>query len=469
MRRFAALVASSVILTSCALIDSRPTVPEPAPTGTESPTTTAGATTTSIVTEDLIVTGCPAPDSPFSILCETVALIESHYVDPIDLEALAAGAVAGVEELGEPGIAEGTLICAVPDTVAFLDLCRLIDERNTPPDTAVEAAMVGMIGEALDPNSAYLTPVALELTEEDQSGQVEGIGALVTTEDLTSDDPESTPCAVISETCRLVIVSTLEGSPARAAGLQPDDQMISVEGRSIVGRAFDEVTAEVRGPAGTAVTIGFRRGEETFDLTITREAVDIPTVEWEMVGDVGYLRLFQFTLNADRQVRTALNGVLEAGATTIVFDLRNNPGGALSTSVSVASEFLAEGLVLRTEAPGEDIPYAVEPGGVATDPSLPVLVLLNRGSASGSEVVAGALQEAGRAQVIGEPSFGKNTVQQRFPLSNGGAVKLTIARWVTPGGLDFGGDGIQPDVELDLPVDLSVPEVVALALASVQR
>ena len=463
MIRLVRLAALAAIVASCGFVDGRPSDTS-TPDTTSTTTTVPATTTTSVITRDLTVTDCPAPESPFSILCETVALIESHYVDPVDLDALARGAALGVERLTEPGGYTDPLTCAVPDTESFLALCVAIDERDVPPDIAVESALVGMIAETLDPNSAYLTPVALQLTAQDQTGQVEGIGALVTTEDLTSDDPEATPCPVISETCRLVVVSVFQGSPAEAAGLMPDDVMISVNGTSILDRAFDEVTAEVRGPSGTSVTIGIRRGPTTFEVSIVRQAIDIPTVQSEMVGTVGYLRLFQFTLNADEQVRQALGELLDAGATAIVFDLRDNPGGALTTSVAVASEFLAEGLVLRTEAPDQDIPYEVQPGGLATDPGLPVLVLLNRGSASGSEVVAGALQEAGRATIIGEASFGKNTVQQRFNLSNGGAAKLTIARWVTPGGTDFGGDGIQPDIDADLPAGLSIPEVVASAL-----
>ena len=240
--------------------------------------------------------------------------------------------------------------------------------------------------------------------------------------------------------------------------------MITVDGESITGKGFDEVTATVRGPAGTDVRLGFVRDGRPFEVTITRAAVDIPVSTWEMVGSVGYVRLNLFTLNAGEQIRTALEGVLAAGATTLVFDLRDNPGGTLTSAIDVASEFIGEGLVLITQAPDEEIPYEVEPGGLATDRSLPMVVILNRGSASASEVVAGALQETGRATIVGDASFGKNTVQQRFPLSNGGALKLTIARWVTPSGTDFGGDGIQPDNEVDLDARAPVPEVVAAAL-----
>jgi carboxyl-terminal processing protease len=430
-------------------------------TTTSLPSTT---TTTTLVAPEVGAARCPAPDSDFSILCEAVALIEANYVDPVGATELMAAALAGLEQL-EDGSSTEPVTCVVPDPEVYAPLCQEIALRDLSAVAAAEAAVVG-IAEALDANSAYLTPTALELTREDSTGQVEGIGALVTTEDLTSDDPEASRCQLLSDTCRLVIVSTLEGSPAQAAGLQEGDQMVTVDGETITGRGFEEVTAIVRGPSGTDVRLGFVRDGRPFEVTITRAAVDIPVATWEMVGNVGYVRLNFFTLNAGEQIRSALEEVLAAGATTLVLDLRNNPGGTLTAAIDVASEFLADGLVLITQAPDEETPYEVEPGGVATDDSLRLVVILNRGSASASEVVAGALQESGRATIVGDASFGKNTVQQRFPLSNGGAFKLTIARWVTPDGTDFGGDGIQPDGAVDIDGLAPVPEVVAAALAA---
>jgi carboxyl-terminal processing protease len=204
------------------------------------------------------------------------------------------------------------------------------------------------------------------------------------------------------------------------------------------------------------------RGDELFTVTITRAAIEIPIADWTVIEDVGYLQLNLFTNNSDEVVHEALRELLEDGATSLVFDLRNNPGGSLDSSVEIASEFLGDGLVLRTESPDSVIPYEVRGGGVLTDPSFPVRILVNRGSASASEVVSGALKETGRALVIGESTFGKNTVQQRFPLSHGGAIKMTIARWVTPSGIDFGEDGISPDIEAEIPLDLTPEEIVAL-------
>jgi carboxyl-terminal processing protease len=227
---------------------------------------------------------------------------------------------------------------------------------------------------------------------------------------------------------------------------------------------IDEVTDQVRGPAGTEVSVGLDRDGELLEFDIVRASVDIPIAEWEMVGDVGYLRFNLFTVNADAQVREGLRELLSAGARGIVFDVRDNPGGALQAAVEVTSEFLAEGEVVRTESPDDATSYQVTGDGVATDPALPLWMVVNQGSASASEVMAGVLGETGRAVVLGENTFGKNTVQQRFPLGNGGALKLTIARWVTPGGQDFGAVGITPDIEAEFPFDMSATEVVERVL-----
>jgi carboxyl-terminal processing protease len=197
-------------------------------------------------------------------------------------------------------------------------------------------------------------------------------------------------------------------------------------------------------------------------FTMTRAEIVVPVIEPELVeGHVGYIKLNLFTENADAEFKIELQKLVFAGADWLILDLRDNPGGSLDTTVNIVSEFLAEGVVVRTVAPNEEITYRVEEGGVATDTELPLVILVNRGSASASEVVSATLQESGRALVIGERTFGKNTVQQRFGLSNGAALKLTVARWVTPGGNDFGGSGVLPDVETDLPTDIPLDDLVA--------
>ncbi|HEX2153938.1 MAG TPA: S41 family peptidase [Acidimicrobiia bacterium] len=431
-----------------------PTTSAPEST-TTAPTTTEPAPTTSApVARDFET--APCGELSGALLCEAYELIRRHYVDPVTDEALVDGALSALASADVPA-GEGFEVCPLPSD-EFVELCETVADGELDGEAAAEAALAGMTYLALDPNSGYFDAETLELIEEEQSGQIEGIGALVATEEEGSDQPNS--CQIISPTCRLRVVSTIEGGPARAADLQPDDEFLAVDGESIEGWTVDQVTSLVRGPAGTDVDLTMSRGSEEFTVTLTRATVQVPVVESEAVGDVAYIKLNIFTDNADEQLRGELEPLLEQGASTIVLDLRNNPGGLLETAINVTSEFLDEGLVVKTESPESVTPYSVTPGGIATDSDLEVYVVVNQGSASASEVVAGALADANRALVVGQNTFGKNTVQQRFPLSNGGAVKLTIARWLTPDGHDFGEGGITPDVNLELGEDLTAAEVV---------
>lgn len=401
---------------------------------------------------------CTAADPGIVVLCEAIELIQTRYVDPIPDATLVGAGVSGVDTLAGGGTV-GDLSCDIDDAVVE-PMCDAIDAAAAEPSDAVEAALTAIAFETLDPNSVYLDEDALRLAEEETTGQIEGIGALVSTEDLTPGATPGSACRVASGTCHLLVVSTFAGSPAREAGVLPADRIVSVDGTDIEGMLFEEVTGLIRGQAGTTVTVGFERGDRAVELTMARAAIDIPVAQWETIGDVGYLRLNVFTLGSPAQVKTGLTELLAAGATTVVLDLRDNPGGALQAAIEVASQFLDDGEVAVTQSPEGDTAYQVVDGGVAADASIRVIVVVNRGSASASEVVSGVLAETGRATVIGDNTFGKNTVQQRFPLANGGALKLTIARWVTPGGHDFGEVGLEPDIRLDVPVDLSPEEVV---------
>ncbi|MGC2239644.1 MAG: S41 family peptidase, partial [Acidimicrobiia bacterium] len=194
-------------------------------------------------------------------------------------------------------------------------------------------------------------------------------------------------------------------------------------------------------------------------------AVAIPVIVDEVVDNTGYIGLNLFSDNADEQFEDALRSELAQGVDSLVIDLRDNPGGLLDTSIAIASLFLPEGDVVVTESPDSKVSYPVS-GNVIVPADIRVVFVVNRGSASASEVVTGVLQERGRVTVVGENTFGKNTVQQRFGLSNGGALKLTIARWLTPGGLDFGQVGITPDVADDIAAGLPIADVVHEALAA---
>lgn len=466
MRRTAPVLFVA-ILSACALVggESSTTVVEttaPAVESTTTSSTVAQTTNPTLVSDELTTPPCPAPESDFAPLCEAYDLIVRNYVDPVDVPSLADAALLGVQSLVTPGAAPGPLTCPVPDD-AFVRVCEELEALDAGAD-ALEPILFGMAEFGLDPNSSYITPQALALIQEEQGGSVEGIGALVTTEDRTSDDPANTTCNIVSNTCPLVIVSTLPNSPAAGAGVRAGDEFVAVDGVLVDGLSVDEVTSVVRGPAGTDIVITFARNGELIDVTITRAAIEIPVTEVESFGDIGYLRLNLFTSNAGDQVEEDLQSLLDAGATTIVLDLRDNPGGTLDAALDVTSEFLDDGLVVRTVGPDEERNYPVREGGIATDPAIKVIVLVNRGSASASEVLAGALQERGRAQIVGETTFGKNTVQQRFALSNGGAMRLTIARWITPGGLDF-DNGIVPDIPLVLDSALTPTQLIALVVS----
>jgi carboxyl-terminal processing protease len=449
---------SLLLVSGCTLLGGSDTT-----VATETTITSAAPSSTGTASggRPLRLVGCDPADSDVEIVCEAYDLIRRHYVDPITDQEMADASRRGLEDLDGTD-ATGEIVCAAP-AVPFQEACELAPVEAENSVEAAEAMVRGLTSFGLDANSVYFDPEALALVEEEQHGEIQGIGALVTAEDSSSGEPEL--CSVISETCRLYIISTIAGTPAEEAGLERDDVIVAVNGEDVRGRTLDEVTATVRGPAGTEVTLTVERNGERIDIDLTRAAVTIPAVVSQVVDDAGYLALNLFSENADEQFEEALIGLLDQGVGTLVIDLRDNPGGLLDTAIEVASAFLPDGDVVVTEAPESSTSYPVT-GNLVVPSDIEVVFIVNRGSASASEVVAAVLQERGRATVIGENTFGKNTVQQRFNLSNGGALKLTIARWLTPGGLDFGHVGVTPDVIDEIEVGLTPETVVAEALAA---
>ncbi len=435
------------------------------PTSTASVPPTTGSTTVSGPSGEerpLETVGCDAPASEVVIVCEAFDLIRRHYVDPVDPGAMAAAAAEGLASI-EPGSSSDSLTCALPSE-EFQATCELAGSAGLDTATTAEVMVASIVGHALDPNSAYFTAAALERLEEEDHGEIEGIGALVSAED-ESIEGDNKQCSVISESCRLLIVSTIEGAPARAAGLERDDVIVGVDGESIIGWNLDEVTSRVRGPAGTPVTLTIDRAGDTLEVTIVRAAVRIPVLEHEVVDGVGYVKLYTFSDQADEAFEAAVIDLLARGVDRLVIDLRDNPGGLLDTAIGVTSVFLPDGLVVVTAGPDRQLTYEVT-GRPIVPEGIEVEVVVNKGSASASEVVSAVLQERGRVTLLGESTFGKNTVQQRYGLSNGGALKLTIARWLTPEGLDFGGVGVTPDIELAIPEDAGPADVVAAVTAA---
>jgi carboxyl-terminal processing protease len=284
------------------------------------------------------------------------------------------------------------------------------------------------------------------------SGEFSGIGAEMSVKNL-KNPADLTSCTQLSDTCALVVVAPLADSPAEAAGLKSGDVILKVDGVSVNGSTLQQEVTKVRGEPGTKVTLTFKRDAKTLELTITRAKITQREVTSKMLdGKIGYIALHGFSATSADQFRTELKKLLDAGAVSIIFDLRDNPGGYIDAAQKIASEFIGSGLIFSQESSGGNIKRWESTGdGLATDPKLRVAVLVNGGSASASEIVAGALKDTKRATIIGQHTYGKNTVQVWAPLENDGGVRITISRWFTPLHHSVAPDGVQPDIKVTIP------------------
>ncbi len=342
----------------------------------------------------------------------------------------------------------------------FWDTYHTINERyaggDVDRDALIQGAIRGMIEALEDPYSSYLTSDEYRESLQGISGEFEGIGAEIATE--APDDTQG--CATLGPDCRLVIVAPLDGSPAEAGGLRAGDLILAVDGVPLDGLTVDGARDRIRGPKGSVVVLTVQRGaDDPFPIELTRDVIRSQEVESETYadGDVGYVRLNGFSDRGALDLETAVLAHMDAGRTQLILDLRGNPGGYVTAARDVASEFIATGPVFwEEEANGVQVPTDAVPGGVATDPSLTVLCLVDGGSASASEIVAGALQDTGRARLVGATTFGKGTVQQWQELTGeGGAFRLTIAKWLTPDRRWINDVGLEPDVVVTIPDDVA--------------
>lgn len=251
----------------------------------------------------------------------------------------------------------------------------------------------------------------------------------------------------------LVVVSPLSGSPAEKAGLQPGDIVTAVDGTSVNGSTLNDQITRVRGKTGTQVTLTIKRGDSTFDVAITRAEITMKEVTTKLIdGHIGYIALHGFSDASPDEFHAGLKSLLDQGADQIVFDLRNDGGGYILSAQKIASEFVSSGTIFTQESAGGEVKtWDATAGGLATNPKIPVVVLVNGGSASASEIVTAALKELGRATIIGEHTYGKNTVQVWAPLQNGGGVRITISRWFPPNHDSVHPDGVQPDIAVTIP------------------
>src|SRR6266508_5221808 len=292
-------------------------------------------------------------------------------------------------------------------------------------------------------HTRYLPPEAAQAERESLDGKFEGIGAYI---DVRNDQP--------------LIVQPIEGSPAERAGLRPGDLILKVNGEDVHGVTVEQLRSKVRGRKGTSVTLTIEHeGEDLpIDVNVMREEINVPSVSWRLLADkTALVHLNQFAARSSDEMKKAITDAQAQGATAMVLDLRNNPGGLVNELVGVASQFLPEGttVLLEQDRAGDRKPYKTSAGGAAT--TIPLVVLVNNNTASSAEILAGALKDAGRARLIGEPTFGTATVLRTFNLNDGAQVRIGTTQWLTPKGQVVRGKGIQPD-----EVIMLAPDVVPL-------
>lgn len=356
-----------------------------------------------------------------------------------------SGPVPGLSDIlpSAPGAQPEQQTATPEDTqalfVPFWEAWNVVHEQyvDQPVDDEklMQGAIRGMMEALNDDHTFYMEPQAVESENSALQGEYEGIGAYV---DTDGD--------------YLTIVSAIEGSPAEAAGLQAGDKVIAIDGEDMTGVAPEDARLKVLGPEGTQVTLTIaREGEaEPMEVTITRAKITIHSAEGEMLeNDIAYIDINTFGDKTTQELHDALDELLKQNPRGIIIDLRNNPGGYLITAVEVSSEFIDEGVILYEEyGDGRRDEHRALGNGQATD--IPIVVLINEGSASASEILAGALQDYGRAKLVGATSYGKGSVQNRVPLSNQGVARVTIARWLTPNERLIDGIGLTPDVVVEM-------------------
>ncbi len=319
-------------------------------------------------------------------------------------------------------------------------LSDYVDQDEIDAGTLSEGAIRGMIESLEDPWSSYITAEQYEMVHENLQGKFGGIGAVVST-----DGGE------------IVISEPIEGGPAEKAGIVAGDRILGVDGESTAGMTVDQAVSRIRGEEGTDVSLLVLHpdADEPVEIVITREIIELDTVELEMPKeDIAVVDIAQFSASTTSEFESALKDALSSGASAIILDLRGNPGGLLSVAVDVASQFLDDGIVLYS-MDAEDNRKNYEVNGEALVPDVPVVVLVNDHSASASEIVAGALQDRDRAILVGTQTVGKGSVNLDFRLSDGSAVRLTTQRWYTPSGHQIEGNGLTPDIQVQMtPEDM---------------
>jgi carboxyl-terminal processing protease len=386
--------------------------------------------------------------------------------------ALLLVAVMGGAVVFLSGYALGARVSTTPGTPAdqealwapFWDAYRAITDQfvgEVDEKKLVEGAINGMVTSLGDRWSQYLTSEQYRDSLQGISGRFSGIGAEMQGQPM----PSGEPCTPLGPDCRLTVITTVPGAPAEKAGLLPGDAVVAVDGSSLDGLTADEATGKIRGPKGTPVTLTIVRGAEApRDVTIVRDYIARPEVQAKTLADgtVGYVKLSGFSDSASKAFAAAVADLSSQGVKRFVVDIRGNPGGFVSAARDIASQFIGSGPVyFQEDARGDRIAVEAKPGGAATGGDVRVVALIDGNSASASEILAGALQDTGRGTLVGSRSFGKGTIQEWLPLPNDmGGMRLTVLKWLTPGGRWIHDTGIEPDIAVDAAAAGGSPDPV---------
>ncbi|MDD5041957.1 MAG: S41 family peptidase [Candidatus Peribacteraceae bacterium] len=348
---------------------------------------------------------------------DSVPTVEIRFTTPGSTQT--AGFNAGTSALPKAQILEALWKIIEDDYV---------HEDKINADEAAYKAAEAMVDSLGDPYSTFYRPAGSRAFQSRIQGEVSGIGAQV-------EDREGV----------LTITTPLSNSPAERAGLKPNDQIIAVDGQSLSGLSYEEMVDHVRGPKGSVAKLRIRRNGAEFDVEVTRDTIKVPEIEIKWQEEIAVVKLMQFGKLSETDLRPQMLHIQEQNPKGIILDLRNNPGGLLHAATVVASNFLPKGsgvAIIRSRS-GERTEMTEDAPTV--DPSVPLVVLVNGGSASASEIVTAALQDADRATIVGEQTFGKGTVQEVLEFSDKSSLKLTIAEWLSPLGHKIDGVGVKPD------------------------
>ncbi|MBN1667631.1 MAG: S41 family peptidase [Anaerolineales bacterium] len=384
--------------------------------------------------------------APMIETTEPLQLPQGDQAEPLEPEAIAPTLPPNHPEVNLPPGAPSQELDQLfePFWEAWDIVHQLYVDQPIDDDALLQGAIEGMLEALGDQHTSYMDPSDFEQANMRIDGDYEGIGAWVD----TSGD-------------YLTIISPMPGSPAEAAGLEPGDEIIAIDGEDMTGIDPNLVIRRVLGPADSKVILTIQRAgvRQPFDVEVTRDRIVIPSIDYRMLDSgVAYIQLFDFAEETGPDLQAALEELLADNPAGLILDLRNNPGGLLSTAVEVTSQFIPEGEVVLYQESGDGSRevYTSIRGGLALD--IPMVILVNEGSASASEIVAGALQDYGRATLLGTTTFGKGSVQRWIPLSNEGAVRVTISRWLTPNERQIQGQGLTPDISLAVVSQAAIDE-----------